>query len=87
MPIKPTDSLQDIAQGGGGEPPKIQAKPVTPTPYPGFFLVPNTEATLENLKGTKAWAAAAGWQPPEAVRRMFGIKADTEHRISDEKIK
>lgn len=80
MPIRPTDSLQNIALGDGSEPPKIQAKPVTPTPSREFFLLPEAEATLENLKETKAWAAGAGWQTPEAVRRMFGIKADTEQK-------
>ena len=80
MPIRPTDSLQDIAQGGGAEPLKIQAKPVTPTPSRDFFLLPEAEATLEQLKETKAWAAGARWQTPEAVRQMFGINSSIEQK-------
>jgi hypothetical protein len=81
MPIRPTDSLQDIAQGSGAEPLKIQAQPGTPTlPRPDFFLLPEAEATLEQLQGTKAWAAGAGWQTPEAVRQMFGINSPIEKK-------
>lgn len=79
MPIRPTDSLQDIAQGSGAEPLKTQAKPDTPTPR-DFFLSPEAEATLEQLKGTKAWAAGARWQTPEAVRQMFGINSSIEQK-------
>lgn len=76
--IRPFDSLHQIAEEGTRQ--QLKMPPPSPTlnKGPDFFVHPNSEFTVGDLMKTKGWAAGAGWQTPEAVRRMFGIKAETE---------
>jgi hypothetical protein len=80
--IRSFNSLYQIAEEGTTQQLKMPAPSPTLNKGPDFFVHPNSEFTVGDLMKTKGWAAGAGWQTPEAVSRMFGIKSSIEQKPS-----